>query len=144
VNLVLALYLMLLFRVDREVEVEVARVLVEGDLIACPGVRQMQANLVEVEGDEALQLVRQGVGPLVDLAGVEVEAIEWAHKIAQLLLVKLCNNQQYMILQLIMTSIPFLGCIIFLLLSVISYIGFPLMQQNAVHFLFKRQQANTS
>jgi len=89
---------MLLFRVDREVELEVARVLVEGDLIACPGVRQMQANLVGVEGDEALQLVRQRVSQLVDQAGVEVEAIEWAHKIAQLLLVKVCNNQQYMIL----------------------------------------------
>jgi hypothetical protein len=98
VNLVLALYLMLLFMVDREIVFEVARFLVEGDPIACSGVLQMQANLVEVEGDEALQLVSQRVGQLVDQAGVEVEAIGWAHKIALLLLVKLCNNQQYMIL----------------------------------------------
>jgi hypothetical protein len=98
VNFVLALYLMLLFMVDWEVVFEVARVLVEGNLIACPSVLQMQANLVEVEGDEALQLVRQRVSQLVDQAGVEVEAIEWAHKIAQLLLVKVRNNQQYMIL----------------------------------------------
>jgi acetolactate synthase regulatory subunit len=58
----------------------------------------MQANLVEVEGDKVLQLVSQQVSQLVDQAGVEVEAIEWAHKITQLLLVKLCNNQKYMIL----------------------------------------------
>jgi hypothetical protein len=77
---------------------EVARVLVEGNPIMCPSVLQMQANLVKVEGDEALQLVSQQVGQLADQAGVEVEAIKWAHKIAQLLLVKLCNNQQYMIL----------------------------------------------
>jgi hypothetical protein len=86
----------------------------------CPSVLQMQANLVKVEGDEALQLVSQQVGQLADQAGVEVEAIKWAHKIAQLLLVKLCNNQQYMILQLIMTSIPILGCLIFLPLYVIN------------------------
>jgi hypothetical protein len=80
-NLVLALYLMLLFMVDREVVFEVVRVLVEGDLIACPGVLQMKAK---VEGDEVLQLVGQlvgqRVGQLVDQAGVEVEAIKWAQK----------------------------------------------------------------
>ncbi len=75
---------MLLFMVDREVVFKVAPVLVEGDPIACPGVLQMQANLVEVEGDEVLQLVGQlvgqQVGQLVDQAGVEVAAIEWAQK----------------------------------------------------------------
>jgi len=48
----------------------------------------MQANLVKVEGNEALQQVSQRVGQLVDQAGLEVEAIEWAHKITQLLLMK--------------------------------------------------------
>jgi hypothetical protein len=103
------------FMVNLESVFEVALVLVEGDPIA---------NLVEVEGDKALQLVGelvgQKVGQLVDQAGVEVEAIEWAQKITKLLLVKLCNNQKYMILQLIMTSIPILGCLIFLPLYIIN------------------------
>jgi hypothetical protein len=130
VNLVLALYLMLLFMVNLELVFEITLVLVEGNPIACPGVLQMQANLIEVEGDKALQLVSQLVGQLIgqrvsqlaDQARVDVEAIEWAHKITKLLLVKLCNNWKYMILQLIMTSIPILGCLIFLLLYIINKI----------------------
>jgi uncharacterized protein (DUF2062 family) len=88
VNLVLALYLMLLFMVDLELVLEVALVLVQGNPITCPILLQMQANLVKVEGNEALQQVSQRVGQLVDQAGLEVEAIEWAHKITQLLLMK--------------------------------------------------------